>query len=352
MANTAQQGMVMWQSPANIALIKYWGKKGHQLPANPSISFTLHHACTRMKLQWERKPVPGDGIDLTFFFEEKENPKFGRKISDFLHVILPDYPFLKELQLTIHSENSFPHSAGIASSASSMSALALCLCSLEQVFYGTLSEARDFFHKASYLARLASGSASRSVYGGLVTWGKIEGISYSSDEFATPLQTPVHPIFKNYHDTVLVVSRTEKTTSSRAGHALMDVHPFKKARYEQAHRNILDIIKAIETGDLDTFNRITEEEALTLHALMMTSSPSVLLLLGNSIEIIHRLRTFRAEKRLPVCFTIDAGPNIHVLYPDSAKLDVERWILSEMLQFCESSYHIIDHVGSGPQRLA
>jgi diphosphomevalonate decarboxylase len=351
MTNTTQQGTVKWQSPANIALIKYWGKKGHQIPANPSISFTLNNAYTKMELRWEKKVASNSEIDLTFYFEGKENPKFREKIAAFLQTRISDYPFLKELKLTIHSENSFPHSAGIASSASSMSALALCLCSLEQVFFGTLQTEAEFFHKASFVARLASGSASRSVYGGLVTWGKIEGLNYTSDEYASPLQTPVHDAFKSYHDAVLVVSRSEKPTSSRAGHALMDVHPFKNARYEQANRNISDIIKAIETGDLETFGRITEEEALTLHGLMFTSNPSVLLLLGNSLDIIHCLRTFRSEKHLPVCFTIDAGPNIHVLYPESAKSDVERWISSEMSQLCESNYWIADCVGSGPKRL-
>ncbi len=350
MSNTTQQGTVKWQSPANIALIKYWGKKGHQIPANPSISFTLNNAYTEMELQWEAKPESND-LDITFFFEGKENQKFRQKIADFLQTRIAEYPFLKSLKITIHSENSFPHSAGIASSASSMSALALCLCSLEQIFSGTLSNETDFFHKASFLSRLASGSASRSVYGGLVTWGKIEGLENSSDEIASPLQSPVHDIFKNYQDAVMVVSRNEKATSSRAGHALMDKHPFKEARYAQAQQNMQLLIKAIAEGDTETFGRITEEEALTLHGLMMTSDPSVLLLLGNSLEIIHKLRAFRNEKRLPVCFTIDAGPNIHILYPSEIKKEVNSFVLNELSQLCEAQYWIADHVGNGPKRL-
>src|SRR5690606_23050494 len=108
---------------------------------------------------------------------------------------------------------------------------------LEEIFTGIPLSENDFFQRASYWARLASGSASRSVYGGLVTWGKIEGIDDSDDEFASPLSLPVHDIFKNYHDSVLVVSSSEKATSSRAGHALMNEHPFRDSRYAQAHDN-------------------------------------------------------------------------------------------------------------------
>lgn len=349
--NLQQNGTVKWQSPANIALVKYWGKKGHQIPANPSLSFTLKNAYTEMQMQWQQKDTPSNTIDLQFFFEGKENPKFRQKIADFLETRLGEYPFLSALQLTIHSENSFPHSAGIASSASSMSALALCLCSLEKIFLNTLQTTAEFFEKASFLSRLASGSASRSVYGGLVSWGKIPSLNYTSDEVASPLQATIHPIFQNYQDAVLVVSRGEKATSSRAGHALMDAHPFKEARYKQAYSNIELLIKAIEKGDTDTFGNITETEALTLHSLMMTSEPSVLLLLGNSLEIIHRLRTFRAAKRLPVCFTIDAGPNIHVLYPESVKKEINTFIIEELSHLCEANYWIADQVGSGPKQL-
>lgn len=349
--NTTQQGIVKWQSPANIALIKYWGKKGPQIPANPSISFTLEKSYTEMQLQWQSKTKLDNAIDLQFYFEGKENNKFKQKITDFLNTRIAEYPFLTQLELTIHSENSFPHSAGIASSASSMSALALCLCSLEKIFLNTLQNETDFFRKASFLARLASGSASRSLYGGLVTWGKILELNNTEDEVASPLQNTIHPVFNNYQDAVLVVSRSEKATSSRAGHALMDAHPFKEARYHQAYSNMQLLINAIATGDTETFGNITENEALTLHSLMMTSNPSVLLLLGNSLEIIHHIRTFRAEKRLPLCFTIDAGPNIHLLFPADIKTEIHNFITEQLAPLCESNYWIADQVGNGPKQL-
>lgn len=342
---------IEWQSPANIALIKYWGKKGHQLPANPSLSFTLQRAFTRMRLEWEKQHTRSGKPELTFYFEGKDQPFFRQKIADFLCSIMPQYPFLGQLKMTIYSENSFPHSAGIASSASSMSALALCLCTLEENITGNQLSPEQFYQKASILARMASGSASRSVYGGFVTWGKIDHWPHTSDTYASPLPVEVHKVFDQIHDTVLIVSRSEKGTSSRAGHALMDVHPYKNVRYEQAHKNLKELITALQTGNLEVFGRIIEEEALTLHALMMTSRPSVVLLQANSIAIVHRVRTFRAETCLPVYFTIDAGPNIHLIYPDSAKSDIQRWISSEMLQFCEANSVMDDQIGKGPQRI-
>ena len=120
---------IQWRSPSNIAIIKYWGKHGVQLPRNPSISFTLNNAFTDMTLSYQAKSKPDGKISLDFEFEERDKiEKFRQKIVAFLETQLPVFPFLIDFDLKIESSNSFPHSAGIASSASSMSALALCLC--------------------------------------------------------------------------------------------------------------------------------------------------------------------------------------------------------------------------------
>ena len=132
-------GRIAWQCPSNLALIKYWGKHGNQLPQNPSISFTLDNAYTQTYLEYRPKTGADEGIALSFFFKDESNEPFRLKLVSFLEKITPIFPFLKQLDLTIRSDNSFPHSAGIASSASSMGALALCLCSLEDRFFGTLN---------------------------------------------------------------------------------------------------------------------------------------------------------------------------------------------------------------------
>lgn len=343
---------IKWRSPSNIALIKYWGKKGNQLPANASLSFTLSNSFTETELRFSKKKFSSKEIELAFFFEGKAQPDFEIKIKKYFQNISAELPFLTKYKFEIHSTNSFPHSVGIASSASGMSALALCVCSLEELEKGTASKHEDFFRRASVLSRLGSGSASRSVYGGIVTWGKIEGLPASSDEFASPFQGKTDTIFHDFHDDILVVSSQKKDVSSRAGHELMNVHPFAQSRFMQAAQNLQDLIKTLETGDLMRFCDIVENEALTLHALMFSSSPAVVLFQPGTVDIIKKVRKFREQTGIPVCFTIDAGPNVHLLYPDRAKVDIGQLIERELVVSCEHNQVISDSVGKGPLKLS
>lgn len=337
---------VKWRSPSNIALIKYWGKTGHQIPANPSLSFTLNNAYTDMEMSWTHSS--GSGIELDFLFEGEENAKFREKIFKFLNSLMPEMPWLQEWKLSISSSNSFPHSTGIASSASSMSALALCLCSLEKDIRARLQDDESFFRRASNLARLGSGSAARSVYGGITVWGQTPLVPGSSDEYALEITDKLDPVFSTFHDQVLIVSRDEKAVSSRAGHALMDKHPYAETRYKHARSNLEDLLQAMRTRDMEQFIFVVENEALALHALMMMSDPSVVLFKPNTWEIINRIRTFREENGYNICFTLDAGPNVHVLYPDDIKIEAEKFINEELVVYCDENYRIPDQVGTGP----
>ena len=146
------QGETAWRAPSNIALVKYWGKYGNQLPRNASISFTLNSAFTETSVKYIAKTDDNKNIDLKFLFEGKENPKFAEKIQKFLESIVPHFPILPYFSLEINSTNSFPHSTGIASSASSMSALALCLVDIENALDGGLRP-HEFFEKASKIAK-------------------------------------------------------------------------------------------------------------------------------------------------------------------------------------------------------
>lgn len=340
---------IQWRCPSNIALVKYWGKVGHQIPANPSISITLNEAYTEMSLQYEQ--IDTAGFELDFYFEGAQNPKFSDKIEQYLNRHLDVLPFVNGMKLTIHSHNSFPHSAGIASSASSMGALALCLCSMEQEVTGALQEEGAFYQKASNLARLASGSASRSVYGGVTVWGQSAAIPGSNDEYAVPFPFEMHDKLKNMHDAVLIVSKAAKSTSSRAGHQLMDAHPYAVARYKQAHENLKNIATAMCEGDMKKFGEILENEALSLHGLMMTSQPSVVLFTPATWQIINQIRAIREQNGLDIYFTLDAGPNIHLLYPAAIKEEVETSIIPKLVVSCEGKTWIPDHLGSGPERL-
>ncbi len=350
---TTHQGNTGWISPSNIAIVKYWGKYGQQMPRNPNISLTLDAAHTQMTLQWHNKLNPADkNIALDFIFHNQPNEAFRLKMAAFLESMVPIFPFLQQLQLTVSSQNSFPHSAGIASSASAMSALALCLCSLERELFGTLHSHTDFLRKASYIARLGSGSACRSVYPYAAAWGKTPDLPAADDYHAIPFASELHPVFRTMKDAILLVSRAEKSVSSRAGHALMEGNPFAAPRYEQAKNNLSTLLRAMHTGDIETFGRIAEDEALTLHALMMASSPSYILMRPNSLRLIEMVRDYRATTNLPLYFTLDAGPNLHLLYPQSDAATIENFIRAELAPLCENSQWIADCVGAGPKEIA
>ena len=354
------QGKVGWASPSNIALVKYWGKKGKQIPQNPSISFTLSECRTETFIEYEK----ANRFGFSFFFEGKENPAFGAKIEKFLMDHQAFFPFLNQLNLKVESRNTFPHSSGIASSASSMSAFVMCLLEIESILTGLSTSSRALadsvpepvegpinMQKASYFSRLASGSAARSVFPSMALWGKTEAYEGSSDEYAVSLADDIHPIFRTYHDSILIVSGETKSVSSRAGHALMEGNPYAPARYAQANENTKNLLAALKSGDLDTFINITESEALQLHALMMCSNPSFILMKPNTLNIINEIRGFREETKIPLCFTLDAGPNVHLLYPDSEAEKVEHFINDHLAGYCVDNKWIADHVGEGPKKL-
>lgn len=343
-----EPGKITWRSPSNLAIVKYWGKYGRQQPKNPSISITLDAAFTETSLEYGPKERINEGISLDFFFENKPNEAFKNKLVKFLDNITDIFPFLKQLHFTIRSYNSFPHSAGIASSASSMSALALCLCSLEHRLFGTLGADEEYRQKASFVSRLGSGSACRSIYPKMASWGETGVIEGASNLYATPFAEETHEIFKTCHDDILIASRGEKSVSSTAGHGLMEGNIYAENRYAQARQRLINLIDIIKAGDFDAFGRISENEALTLHALMMTSNPSYILMRPNSLAMIEKVRQFRADTKTPLYFSLDAGPNLHLLYPDEVKQAAKAFINSELVPLCENGEVIEDMAGDGP----
>ncbi len=343
------KGKTAWRSPSNIALVKYWGKKPVQIPRNPSISFTLQNAYSETEVSYA--PARGGRLEMEFYFEGERNPKFEEKTAKFFESVAGIFPFVEQLKLVIRSRNTFPHSAGIASSASGMSVLAMVLCDLERMHFGTLQNREDFLRKASYVARLGSGSASRSVYGGVVVWGASKEVPGSSDLYGIPVNGKIHDIFKTYQDTILLVDAGEKKVSSRAGHSLMESNPFAGERFQQAHRNLAALLKAMRSGDTATFISITESEALTLHAMMMTSQPYFLLMKPHTLHIIERIFAFREKTGLPVSFTLDAGPNVHLLYPQGIRTEVKQFIQTELSAFLSPLGLVEDRVGSGPEKI-
>jgi len=302
----------------------------------------LSAAATTTTLKYKK----GTG-KVTVFLEGQEAPSFLPKIHTFLKRTQTLFPFTDQYDFEVHTSNSFPHSSGIASSASGMSALSLCLMSIKEVLGLAIS---DFFEEASEAARLGSGSGSRSLYGPMAAWGTHENTPGSNDKFAVAYHS-IDPVFKSFQDTILLVDKGTKKVSSTVGHQLMEGHPYAKARFEQAHTNQTALLTALRTGNLEAFGSIVESEALTLHAMMMASTPYFILMHPNTLRVIEAVWAFRAETGTPLYFTLDAGANVHLLYPASHKNVTLSFIEEHLKTFCKNGSYLCDAVGTGPEKI-
>lgn len=319
--------------PSNIALIKYWGKYENQIPANPSISFTLNHCKTNTIMEF----FTDEAFSVQTFLAGKEEVKFAEKIEKYFRNIEPYLPWILKGKYVIKTENTFPHSSGIASSASGFGAIAKCLMNLDESFSGKTSE-EESLRKASFLARLGSGSACRSLYGGLVVWGESQ-VRGSSDLFAVQYPNDeIHEIFKDFNDWVLLIHEGQKSVSSTVGHGLMNTNPYADRRFQEARENFGPMKEILATGDLQNFIKLVEHEALTLHAMMMMSDPAFILMKTGTLEVINKIWDFRRETGLSLFFTLDAGANVHVLFPNDGSEDkIKYFIETELLQHTQNN---------------
>lgn len=337
---------VGYRSPSNIALLKYWGKRPYQMPVNPSLSFCLTKAITETRLS-ARFQTGFQG--LSELNGDPEHP-FLKKIKPFWEFLCHEIPLLQHTDLSINTHNSFPHGAGIASSASGFSALALAVLDLAQILSRRHLAQDEFLKYASYLARMGSGSASRSIYPAFNLWGASPDFAGSSDLFSIDVNDRIHPAFRNLQDAILLVSSREKSLSSTHGHALMQTHPFAEGRIQQARQHLQHLQQALPAGDWELLATVAEAEALSLHALIMSSSGGTILLEPASIELIQRIRHARTQG-LQVFFTIDAGPNIHLIYPEIVRNEVNAFVRNNLQDICPENQVIFDSCGPGPEKL-
>lgn len=327
--------------PSNIALIKYWGKYENQIPANPSISYTLNHCRTNTTMEFSE----GEDFSVQTFLAGNEELKFAEKIEKYFKNIEQYLPWILKGKYVIRTENTFPHSSGIASSASGFGAIAKCLMQLDAIFSGNTNE-EESLKKASFLARLGSGSACRSLYNGLVVWGNTKEVEGSSDLYAVQYPNDeIHPVFKNFNDWVLLIHEGEKSVSSTVGHGLMKTNPYAERRFQEAHENFAKLKNILKTGDLEGFIKLTEHEALTLHAMMMMSDPAFILMKTGTLEVINKIWDFRRITGLPLFFTLDAGANVHLLFPNDIESDkIKIFIQQELLPFTQKGGVVKDEM--------
>jgi len=339
---------ITWRCGTNIALIKHFGKRERQLPSNPSLSLTLSAIAIETTIEYEFiDSIRHPGV--IFSYEGFNNEIFTKRVSSFINNLILDIPVLSRIRMTITSRNTSPNSQGIIMPSNIFSSLALCLCSIEERFEGSVTGNKDFFQKASYLARLGSGSSCRSVYGGYVVWADSEEHPTFSNLYGQPYPFEVHPTFQNIQDTVLIVSKERTNISNHDYHALIKAHPDATSRFGQARKNFKLLLKALQTGEINVFIKVIEVEALSINELLKSIPEGKSILLPASQAIIDKTIAFREETGIPVCFTFDIGPNIHLLYPEAYKKDVRSFITEQLLSHCDEGIVIYDTIGQGPE---
>ena len=293
----------------NIALIKYWGNKDQELriAENGSISFNLDSLFTKTSVSF----LPDLTADtLTLNDSVMHGPALERVIS-FLDIVRQMAG--KNIYANVVSENNFPVGTGIASSASAFAALSLAASKAIRL---DLSE-----KELSILARRGSGSASRSIPDGFVEW--YPGTK-NTDSFAVSIAPHDH---WDLVDLVAVVEIAHKKVGSTAGHQIANTSPLQKARVEDTDRRLDLVRNAIKNRDFEAMAEIIEQDSNMMHAVMMTSNPPLMYWEDTSISIMKKVREWR-KAGIPVCFTLDAGPNVHVITTRNYMNSVEQKLSS------------------------
>jgi diphosphomevalonate decarboxylase len=278
----------------NIALIKYWGNRDGalRLPANGSISMNLEGLETRTSVTFSEL---GEEDALSLNDQPTTGPGLQR-VSAFLDLVRQMAGLNARAEVT--SESNFPLGAGIASSAAAFAALALAATKAAGL---ELSQA-----DLSRLARRGSGSACRSIPGGFVEWQVGTG---DHDSYAVSIAPPGH---WDLVDCIAVLSQEAKLTGSTEGHALTSTSPLQAGRVADAPRRLGICRDAIRQRDFAALAEIVELDSDMMHAVMMTSRPPLFYWQAATLTVMQAVRAARG-KGLPVCYTIDAGPNVHVI---------------------------------------
>ncbi|MFH1244502.1 MAG: diphosphomevalonate decarboxylase [bacterium] len=280
---------------SNIALVKYWGKGDEKLrlPVNSSAAITLNNLTTTTTVEF-RQDLTTDQVELLGDgFEAREVEKVSKHLDRVRQLAKIEW------RAKVVSQNSFPKAAGMASSASGFAALTVAAVGAAGL---DLSE-----KELSILARQGSGSASRSIPGGVSVWhaGTSSETSFA-ERIDYPKEWDLHVLLVMAEDT------SAKKVGSTEGMALAVTSPYFTIAAKEAEQNILRITTAMSRGDWSAFGKVIEDECYRLHALCMTTTPNILYWRGVTVEVFQRLLKMR-ETGVQAFFTVDAGPHVHVV---------------------------------------
>lgn len=315
------------QAHPNIAFIKYWGNRDNtlRLPSNGSISMNLDGLYTRTTVSFQ----PSLPFDELIINGHETTGKALERISYVLDIIRGMANITERAEVI--SENNFPSGAGLASSASAFAALALAGSKAA----GLKLDEREL----SRLARRGSGSASRSIPGGFVEW---QAGANEEDSFAFSIAPPDH---WELVDCVAIVTAAHKKTGSSEGHSVAWTSPLQAARLADAPRRLEICRDAILRRDFNAFASIVELDSDMMHSVMMTSTPSLHYWRPESIRVMNSVRQWRNEG-IPVCYTIDAGANVHVLC-----LEADVHIIEKRLRELEGVRDVLVARAGGPAKI-
>lgn len=313
----------------NIAFIKYWGNRDDRLrlPVNSSISMNLDGLFAETLVEWS------DDLATDEFTLNGEN-QLGESLKRVIrHLDILRNRLGRKSHAKVVSVNNFPTGAGIASSAAAFAALTVAGIAAAGE---TLSE-----RELSTIARLGSGSASRSVPAGFVEW-------YAAD---THEESYAQSIFVPDHwdlvDVVAVINKGHKAVGSTAGHSSAQTSPLQNGRIAGAEERVAQVRSAIKERNFNDFAEVVELDSNLMHSVMMTSNPPLFYWEPASLKIMKLAREWRAEG-LNVCYTLDAGPNVHCI---CVRNDAEA-VRSRLNNLSEVLTTLSANVGGGAQVLS
>lgn len=280
-------------APSNIAFIKYWGRKDEELrlPENGSISMNLSNLLTTTTVEFN------DAFEQdTITIDEQENEQESTRVITHLDRIRKIAGISTRAKVV--SQNNFPSGTGLSSSASGFAALTVAASMAAGL---NLSE-----KELSILARLGSGSACRSIPDGFVEWlnGETNDTSYAISLYP--------PSYWDISDVVVIASNEKKKVSTTEGQKLSNTSPFYKTRQEYIGKKTTLLKQFLKDKNFTEFGKIIESEALELHSIMLTSYPSLIYLLPNTVRIMHEVKRMR-ENGIEVYFTLNTGQDVHLI---------------------------------------